>query len=183
LEQDRRRTGAAEPNKKTITSSVTSSNAFPSMPSFLNKDAPKEVIDAALEKANIDQPRAPEVHKHSAFGSLISRQLPAYSGPYDVGVCDVEAPVEPRMVGTFLNKSAEPGSKPGFRLDTVLYTLFYPSEKPHIGSKNIVWFPRLRQTIDGFLEMADRTSWLYRSLACEKRAFPFPFPVARFQPT
>jgi platelet-activating factor acetylhydrolase len=153
------------------------------MPSFLNKDAPKEVIDAALEKANIDQPRAPEVHKHSAFGSLISRQLPAYSGPYDVGVCDVEAPVEPRMVGTFLNKSAEPGSKPGFRLDTVLYTLFYPSEKPHIGSKNIVWFPRLRQTIDGFLEMADRTSWLYRSLACEKRAFPFPFPVARFHPT
>jgi len=50
-------------------------------------------------------------------------------------------------------------------MDTVLFSMFYPSE-PGTTKERVVWFPKLEQTIDGFLRMAKRTPncW-YRMVA------------------
>ncbi|EIN06804.1 hypothetical protein PUNSTDRAFT_54174 [Punctularia strigosozonata HHB-11173 SS5] len=102
-----------------------------------------------------DAPRVHQAPKRSAFGSLLSRTLPQYSGPFPVGVCDVEIPVEPQTFGSFRHKSM-PDAPAGLALETVMFTLFYPAEAPK-HPVPAVWFPKLRQTIDGFLKMAKRT--------------------------
>ncbi|KAI0786998.1 platelet-activating factor acetylhydrolase, isoform II-domain-containing protein, partial [Abortiporus biennis] len=103
------------------------------------------------------------LHKRSPFGAILSRTLPNYSGHYPVGVCDVEVPIERQRFGQFKHKSM-PHAEAGLTIDTVLFTLFYPSEATQTNNK-VVWFPRLRQTIDGFLLMSNRTpNWLYRTV-------------------
>lgn len=100
-----------------------------------------ESVPVGFEK----EPHDPELQKalkHSPFGALLSRTLPNFSGTYHVGVCDVEAAVVPRLVGSFVPNKAASGSSPGFKLDTVLFTLFYPSEPATKSSRNVVWFPR-----------------------------------------
>lgn len=145
---------------------------------------------AALNpQANAEQPEAPHVHqvpRRSTFGALLSRTLPDYSGKYSVGVCDVEVPVARQTFGTFRHKAMKDSAgTAGLVMDTVLFSLFYPCERPEKDSP-VMWFPKcvevaswgaedamihghnsLRQTIDGFLKMAKRTpnTW-YRSVAC-----------------
>jgi len=104
-----------------------------------------------------------EVNRRSPFGALLSRTLPSYSGYYQVGVRDVEVPIPRQSFGSFKHKSM-PEADAGLTVDTVLFTIFYPSE-PTKSNTRVVWFPRLRQTIDGFLRMANRTpNWLYKSV-------------------
>lgn len=104
-----------------------------------------------------------EMNKRSPFGALLNRTLPSYSGFYNVGVRDVEVPIPRQSFGSFKHKSM-PEADGGLTIDTVLFTLFYPSE-PTKSNTRVVWFPRLRQTIDGFLRMANRTpNWLYKSV-------------------
>ncbi|CAL1710013.1 unnamed protein product [Somion occarium] len=118
----------------------------------------------------IPRPPPPEVpqvlqtvHRRSPFGALLNRTLPAYSGPYQVGVCDVEVPIPRQCFGHFEHKSM-PDRDAGLTIDTVLFTLFYPAECTDTNQR-VVWFPRLRQTIDGFLKMANRTpNWMYRTV-------------------
>ncbi|KAG5924522.1 hypothetical protein E4U61_000080 [Claviceps capensis] len=67
--------------------------------------------------------------------------LPAYSGPHAVGTMDLEVAVpEPRLVSDSIFK--EDGS-PAFELQTVLFTLYYPTERryksPH---RRHYWIPR-----------------------------------------
>ncbi|EJD42003.1 alpha/beta-hydrolase [Auricularia subglabra TFB-10046 SS5] len=111
-------------------------------------------------------PKLHKVSKRSPFGALLSRTLPAYTGPYQVGVCDVEFNVPaPRTFGNFVHKKLPIDGEAGLLLKTVMFSLFYPAQvdgKP----APVVWFPNLRQTIDGFLKMANRTPniW-YRAVA------------------
>ncbi|KZV99493.1 alpha/beta-hydrolase [Exidia glandulosa HHB12029] len=129
-----------------------------------------DVLDADPSLPRPEGPaQAPMLHKvpkRSPFGALLSRTLPAYQGPYNVGVCDVEFAVdEPRTFGTFKHKTLPIEGEAGLLLKTVMFSLFYPAEitgKP----QPVVWFPNLRQTIDGFLKMANRTPnvW-YRAVA------------------
>ncbi|KAJ3492207.1 hypothetical protein NLI96_g149 [Meripilus lineatus] len=103
------------------------------------------------------------VNKRSPFGAILSRTLPSYTGDHVVGVCDVEVPVKKQTFGYFEHKSM-PSRGAGLTIDTVFFTLFYPSVKRETNSR-VVWFPRLRQTIDGFLKMANRTpNWMYRTV-------------------
>ncbi|KAG1729727.1 platelet-activating factor acetylhydrolase [Suillus lakei] len=103
--------------------------------------------------------------KRSALGALFSRTLPNYSGQYPVGVHDVELSIPKQSFGNFKHKSM-PDAEAGLTIDTVMFTLFYPATSPHDTSHQAVWFPRLRQTIDGFLKMAKRTpNCVYRTLA------------------
>jgi platelet-activating factor acetylhydrolase len=87
-------------------------------------------------------PAAPKLHeipRRSPFGALLSRTLPKYGGPHDVGVCDIEVPVERRTFGTFVHKEMHEKAA-GLTLDTVLFTLFYPCEHQENPSP-VVWFP------------------------------------------
>ncbi|OSD02126.1 alpha/beta-hydrolase [Trametes coccinea BRFM310] len=116
--------------------------------------------DEEIEKS----PKLQEISKHSPFGALLSRALPKYTGPFAVGVRDLEVPIPRQSFGTFRHKHM-PHVDAGIVVDTVLFTLFYPCE-PQDNPKYVAWFPKLSQTIDGFLKMARRTPnvW-YRMLA------------------
>ena len=53
--------------------------------------------------------------------------LPPYTGPHDVGTIDIEAAfASPRTVGAATFKDT---GEPAFRLETVLFSVFYPAEK------------------------------------------------------
>ncbi|KAG8857646.1 hypothetical protein FRB96_005664 [Tulasnella sp. 330] len=103
--------------------------------------------------------------KHSPFGALLSRALPRYTGAYKVGVTDIELPVPRRTFGNFKHKKLS-NAEAGLSMETVFFTLFYPSDPNANASGKVVWFPKLGQTVDGFLKMAKRTpNLLYRSVA------------------
>lgn len=85
-------------------------------------------------------PKIKEVPRHSPFGALLSRTLPNYTGPHEVGVCDLEIPVPRQTFGTFTHKNI-PKQKAGIAVDTVLFTLFYPCE-PQEKPKPVAWFPK-----------------------------------------
>ena len=90
--------------------------------------------------ADPEPPKLHEVARRSPFGALISRTLPKYTGPHEVGVCDLEIPVPRQTFGTFKHKNL-PDAKAGIAIDTVMFSLFYPcvhQEKP----KPVVWFPK-----------------------------------------
>ncbi|KAH8919333.1 hypothetical protein BT69DRAFT_1224294 [Atractiella rhizophila] len=114
----------------------------------------------------LDASEAP-VLLRSSFGALLTRTLPKYTGSYPVGVCDVELPIEPQTFGSFKHISM-PSLHAGLRIDSVLFSVFYPAKiDPSSGATpGVAWFPKLGQTIDGFLKMASRipNNW-YRSIA------------------
>ncbi|KAI0075517.1 hypothetical protein K474DRAFT_1708946 [Panus rudis PR-1116 ss-1] len=163
------------------------------------------------------------VHKRSPFGAIVNRTLPNYSGPYPVGVCDVEVPVQRQCFGHFKHNSM-PDADSGISIDTVLFTLFYPAEPTDsnqrvalsrwfgnssansTNSDSLVrqklslnrslfscflgfrysFFYRLRQTIDGFLKMANRTpNWMYRTVvypAAAAAIYGTTFPAVEHAP-
>lgn len=80
-------------------------------------------------------------------------ELPAYTGPYGVGTIDLELPVqEPRVLfPDIILKNTNQTSRPGqsaFKLDTVLFTLYYPSD-PGVTSSapGHQWLPEPRGLI------------------------------------
>ena len=79
--------------------------------------------------------------KRSAFGALFSRTLPPYSGRYPVGVRDVELPDPTQTFGTFKHRSI-PDGQVGITLDTIMFTLFYPTEVTSVRVAPVFWFPR-----------------------------------------
>ena len=87
-----------------------------------------------------EPPLVETVSKCSLFGSLLSRTLPEYSGPFSVGVSDVELPVPRQSFGTFTHRKL-PEREAGLQMDTVLFSLFYPTEDGP-SSKHVVWFPK-----------------------------------------
>lgn len=89
------------------------------------------------------QPTLETVGKHSPFGAMLSRTLPNYQGPYDVGVIDVEIPVEQETFGNFTHKSmnSDAHGTAGLALETVLYSVYYPTTDRSVGKK-VIWFPK-----------------------------------------
>lgn len=77
---------------------------------------------------------------------LFAHPLPKHTGPYAVGVFDIEAPVSPpRTVDPAVFKGT---SKKAFELQSVLFSLYYPvartipGRKPHHTHKRHTWIPR-----------------------------------------
>ncbi|KIM76004.1 hypothetical protein PILCRDRAFT_826858 [Piloderma croceum F 1598] len=116
----------------------------------------------------MSDPEPPHVEilsKRSPWGAILNRTLPNYSGPLPVGVCDVELPVPRQTFGAFTHKKM-PDAEAGLAMHTVLFSIFYPAQQGWSTTKRVVWFPKLDQTINGFLKMAKRTpSLLYKTIA------------------
>ncbi|KAK5046146.1 hypothetical protein LTR84_008603 [Exophiala bonariae] len=72
---------------------------------------------------------------------LFSSRLPQYTGPYAVGAIDLEAPVaEPRRAHDARFKHND---KPAFQVETVLFTIYYPTTQGTISTKpHHLWVPR-----------------------------------------
>lgn len=90
---------------------------------------------------------------------LLSRKLPKYSGPHDVGLIDVEIPCERRKVADAVFKNTR---EPAFELETVLFSFYYPtvkgarSREPHHP-----WVPKpLSLTGEGFARFAHVNNFL-----------------------
>ncbi|ETI20619.1 hypothetical protein G647_06961 [Cladophialophora carrionii CBS 160.54] len=94
---------------------------------------------------------------------LLSSNLPAYTGTYGVGTIDVEVPVETRSIN---NATFKDGGHPAFQLETVLFTLYYPTRKGAISSKpHHLWVPKPRAIVgEGYARFAHisnfATNWL-----------------------
>ena len=68
---------------------------------------------------------------------LLSSKLPEYTGPHGVGTVDVEVPVRaPRKIHDAVFKH---GEKPAFELNTVLFTLYYPTARDAKTSNHHYW--------------------------------------------
>ena len=83
---------------------------------------------------------------------FLSSKLPEYSGEYDVGTIDIEAPVEKRRISdaVFANTG-----KPAFELETVFFSLYYPAVKEWRTSKpHHPWVPDLAQHGEGYARFA-----------------------------
>lgn len=95
----------------------------------------------ASQARPIEVPELETVSKMSPFGALLSRTLSNYHGRYAVGVCDLELPVPHETFGNFIHKKMEGDAKAGLSLDTVLYSVFYPTPDEKT-MKKAVWFPK-----------------------------------------
>lgn len=83
---------------------------------------------------------------------LLLSRLPAYTGPHGVGAIDIEVPLDPpRRVSdvTFRRQDHDGEKAPAFEVETVLFTLYYPTEKKKPGAggdgqgreEHLYWIP------------------------------------------
>lgn len=84
---------------------------------------------------------------------FFSSRLPQYTGQYDVGTIDVEAPCDRRKINDALFKDT---GKPAFELETVLFSLYYPAVKGAVSRKpNHLWVPKpIALTAEGYARFA-----------------------------
>lgn len=83
---------------------------------------------------------------------LLSSKLPDYSGDYNVGTIDLEVPVQKRIISDTVFKDT---GKPAFELDTVLFSLYYPSAKEQRSKKaHHAWVSNLAQHGEGYARVA-----------------------------
>lgn len=98
------------------------------------------------------------------WSPLFASKLPQYTGPHEVGAIDIEVPVQdPRQVVDAVFKA---DGKPAFQLDTVLFTLYYPSIKGARSSKpKHKWFPKPISLIaEGYATAAHFNNFFSRPL-------------------
>jgi platelet-activating factor acetylhydrolase len=91
---------------------------------------------------------------------LLSSNLPPYTGKHDVGTIDLEVPVDPpRRVGETIN--IETG-EPAFQVDTVLFSIFYPSVNGSQSNKEKhLWVPKpIALHAEGYARFAHMNNWL-----------------------
>ncbi|RYP31319.1 hypothetical protein DL767_005832 [Monosporascus sp. MG133] len=99
---------------------------------------------------------------------LLSNNLPPYDGPYNVGTVDIEIPSEePR---NFSNAVLKETGETAFRLDTVLFTVFYPSSPrgsrpPSSRASRHLWVPRpISLHAEGYARFAGINNFLTNKL-------------------
>lgn len=98
---------------------------------------------------------------------LLASRLPAYTGPYDVGAVDIEVPLnQPRRVNdiTFVRDG-----KPAFEVETVLFSLYYPTSKQRSGGtrngEKLYWIPSpISATAKGYARFLGMDNFIVRNL-------------------
>lgn len=97
---------------------------------------------------------------------LLSNRLPPYDGPWDVGTIDIEVPAEaPR---NFSDAILTETGETAFRLDTVLFTVFYPAShattSPRRPGRHL-WVPRpINLHAEGYARFASISNFLTNKL-------------------
>ncbi|KAF2488681.1 alpha/beta-hydrolase [Lophium mytilinum] len=93
--------------------------------------------------------------------SPLSNPLPSYSGEHQVGIIDVEADCETRVLHPAVFRE---GGEVALKLESVFFTLFYPATPNPIHSPpNHYWVPRpLSLTAAGYAHLAHVSSSLLR---------------------
>lgn len=98
---------------------------------------------------------------------LFASKLPGYTGPYSVGAFDVEYPLEvPRRVSDATFKS-EQGGGYAFEVETVLFTLYYPTSHVARGptAEKYYWFPKpVSATAKGYARFLGMDNFLFRGI-------------------
>ncbi|KIW00275.1 uncharacterized protein PV09_08165 [Verruconis gallopava] len=95
---------------------------------------------------------------------LLASNLPKYTGPHEVGVMDLEVPLEkPVMISQTVYK--ETGQR-AFELETVLFKLFYPAAKGSRSSKpSHYWVPKpVSLTARGYAKFASIDNFIMRPI-------------------
>jgi platelet-activating factor acetylhydrolase len=94
---------------------------------------------------------------------FFSSDLPLYTGLYDVGTIDIEAPRDPHRVDNVNYKS---GGNPAFELETVLFTVYYPIKKGVRSARSYhPWFPRpISLTAQGYLRLGHLDNFVTTSI-------------------
>jgi platelet-activating factor acetylhydrolase len=89
---------------------------------------------------------------------LLSSKLPKASGKFDVGTIDIEAPCEKRRIGNVVFKDT---GAPAFELETVLFSLYYPSVKDApLRAPNHPWVPKpISLTGQGYARFVKMSNW------------------------
>lgn len=90
---------------------------------------------------------------------FFSSKLPRYSGQYDVGTIDIEAPCDARIINPAVLKET---SKAAFELDTVLFSLYYPSIKGATSKRpHHLWIPKpIALHGEGYARFIRANNWL-----------------------
>ena len=94
---------------------------------------------------------------------LLSSKLPRYTGPHGVGTIDLEIPVrEPRQIHDAVFKH---GHKPAFELDTVLFTLYYPTAEDAKTNNHHYWVGKpLWLTAVGYAKLIHFSNFLTNNI-------------------
>ncbi|EMC95331.1 hypothetical protein BAUCODRAFT_536591 [Baudoinia panamericana UAMH 10762] len=93
---------------------------------------------------------------------LLSSKLPNYTGKYDVGTIDIEAPCARRNVSDLVFTNT---GKPAFELETVLFSLYYPAVDKVRSQKSHLWVPKpLSLTAEGYARFAKINNFLTNSV-------------------
>ncbi|KAK1722427.1 hypothetical protein CaCOL14_012068 [Colletotrichum acutatum] len=94
---------------------------------------------------------------------LLASRLPNYSGPFEAGAIDIEVPVRtPRNTSDSVLAS---NGKPAFKLETVLFTLYYPAEKGARGTGHHYWVPKPISLIaEGYARAAHFNNFISRPI-------------------
>lgn len=109
-------------------------------------------------------------HRLLVSRPLLASPLPAYkSGPYDVGAVDIEIPLDPpRRVSNITFKAT---GKPAFEVESVLFTLYYPTQKGSSAQKQeysksrLHWIPKpISATATGYARFLHVDNFITRPL-------------------
>lgn len=94
---------------------------------------------------------------------LFAHHLPQYTGQYPVGTIDIEAPlVKPRVIHDARLK--ETGQQ-AFKLETVLFTLYYPATKARSARPKHYWVPKpLSLTGEGYARFAHINNYVTNNI-------------------
>ncbi|KAF2227683.1 platelet-activating factor acetylhydrolase, isoform II-domain-containing protein [Elsinoe ampelina] len=94
---------------------------------------------------------------------LLSSSLPSYTGSHRVGTIDLEVPVQPRVIQPAVFTTT---GEPAFKLETVLFSVFYPAEREAVGSRRQhYWIPRpISLTAKGWARFAGWSNFVTDTL-------------------
>lgn len=99
---------------------------------------------------------------------LLASPLPPYkSGPYDVAAIDIEVPLDPPQRVSNINFKAT--GKPAFEVESVLFTLYYPtlkeSDQQQYSNPKLHWIPKpISATATGYARFLHVDNFLLRPL-------------------
>ncbi|ETN42641.1 uncharacterized protein HMPREF1541_01798 [Cyphellophora europaea CBS 101466] len=94
---------------------------------------------------------------------LLASKLPQYTGAHPVGAIDIESPCDGQQISNFRLKET---GEAAFQLDTVLFTLYYPSTKrPSKSKSRHYWIPKpVSITGEGYLRFGGVNNFISNSL-------------------